>query len=152
MLSHPILWIQLGAALGSGLTAGVFFAFSVFVMRALADLPTGEGIRAMNAINSRAITPIFMILLFGTGGLSLVLAIASGWWYLHHHLSLRGETILLALATPLGAITYILGAIVVTMKRNVPLNRTLAKADEVAGPALWTRYLRDWTRHCLQTD
>ena len=39
--------LTLAAALGCGLIAGVFFAFSSFVMRALARLPRGEGISAM---------------------------------------------------------------------------------------------------------
>ena len=32
------------AALGCGLMAGVFFAFSTFVMKALSRIPQGEGI------------------------------------------------------------------------------------------------------------
>jgi uncharacterized membrane protein len=38
-------------ALGSGLMAGVFFAFSTFVMRALARLQPAQGIRAMQELN-----------------------------------------------------------------------------------------------------
>jgi uncharacterized membrane protein len=41
------------AALGSGLMAGLFFAFSVSVMKTLARLPSGEGIAAMQCINSK---------------------------------------------------------------------------------------------------
>jgi uncharacterized membrane protein len=37
--------------LGSGLIAGVFFAFSTFVMKALARLPAAHGIAAMQSIN-----------------------------------------------------------------------------------------------------
>ena len=39
------------AAIGSGLIAGVFFAFSTFVMRALGRRPPTEGMAAMQAIN-----------------------------------------------------------------------------------------------------
>jgi uncharacterized membrane protein len=39
--------LTLFAALGCGVVAGVFFAFSAFVMRALASLPALQGIAAM---------------------------------------------------------------------------------------------------------
>ena len=48
------------------MVAGVFFAFSAFVMRALARLPAPQGIAAMRAINVVAVTPAFMVALFGT--------------------------------------------------------------------------------------
>jgi len=54
------------AAVGAGLSAGVFFAFSTFVMKALGRLPDTEGISAMQAINKAAPTPAFMAALFGT--------------------------------------------------------------------------------------
>jgi len=41
--------VTLLAALGCGLIAGVFFAFSTFVMKALARLPTSHGIAAMQS-------------------------------------------------------------------------------------------------------
>ena len=54
------------AAIGSGVVGGVFFAFSNFVMAALARLPVPQGIAAMNSINITVITPTFMTALFGT--------------------------------------------------------------------------------------
>ena len=39
------------SALGCGLIAGVFFAFSAFVMKALVRLPPTQGIAAMQSIN-----------------------------------------------------------------------------------------------------
>ena len=45
---------------------GVFFAFSAFVMQALARLPPAQGIAAMQSINVAAVTPPFMVALFGT--------------------------------------------------------------------------------------
>ena len=39
------------AAVGAGVSGGVFFAFSSFIMKALGRLPAAEGISAMNAIN-----------------------------------------------------------------------------------------------------
>jgi uncharacterized membrane protein len=52
------------AALGCGLNAGVFFAFSSFVMKALARLQSAQGIAAMQSINAVAVTPAFMTALF----------------------------------------------------------------------------------------
>jgi uncharacterized membrane protein len=39
------------SALGSSLVAGIFFAFSNFVMKALARVPPAQGIAAMQSIN-----------------------------------------------------------------------------------------------------
>ncbi|HLL90834.1 MAG TPA: hypothetical protein VK324_16150 [Tepidisphaeraceae bacterium] len=58
--------MTLAAALGSGLMAGVFFAFSAFVMRALGRLPAGEAVAAMRAINVAVINPLFLGVFLGT--------------------------------------------------------------------------------------
>jgi uncharacterized membrane protein len=58
--------ITLVAALGCGLMAGLFFAFSVSVMKALARLPSAEGIAAMQSINVAIINPVFLAVFFGT--------------------------------------------------------------------------------------
>ena len=57
--------LTLLAALGCAMMAGVFFAFSAFVMKALARLPAQQGIGAMQAINVAAVTFAFMVTLFG---------------------------------------------------------------------------------------
>jgi uncharacterized membrane protein len=56
--------IALGAALGTGLMAGLFFAFSVSVMRALASRPAAEGIAAMQAISRAILNPVFLVVFF----------------------------------------------------------------------------------------
>ena len=58
--------ITLVAALGCGLMAGLFFAFSVSVMKALGRLPSAEGIAAMQSINVAIINPVFLAAFFGT--------------------------------------------------------------------------------------
>ena len=65
------------AALGAGISGGVFFAFSTFVMKALGRLPDAEGMSAMNAINKAAPTPLFMLTLFGTAGVSIALSVVA---------------------------------------------------------------------------
>src|SRR5688500_20334419 len=59
-------------ALGSGAIGGVFFAFSNFVMPALARIAPAEGIHAMQAINVTVVNRLFLGIFMGTGLLSLV--------------------------------------------------------------------------------
>ena len=124
------------AAIGSGLVAGVFFAFSNFVMAALARLPVPQGIAAMNSINITVITPTFMTALFGTGLICLVLVAAAfmGW-------AQSGSYWLLA-----GAVIYVIGNPIVTMVFNVPLNDALAAVDPASsnGAAVWANHLSQW--------
>ena len=124
------------AAIGSGVVGGVFFAFSNFVMAALARLPVPQGIAAMNSINITVITPTFMTALFGTGLLCLVLIAAAvmGW-------SQSGSYWLLA-----GAVLYVIGNPIVTMVFNVPLNDALAAVDPASsnGAAVWANHLSQW--------
>jgi uncharacterized membrane protein len=129
--------LTFGTALGCGLIAGAFFAFSTFVMRALARLPAAQGIAAMNSINVAVITPSFMVALFGTGGACVVLAGVSLFTW-----SSPGAGYLFA-----GSALYVVGTILVTIIFNVPRNDALAVVDAASsdGAALWTSYLRSWT-------
>jgi uncharacterized membrane protein len=68
--------LKLIAVLGCGLIAGVFFAFSTLVMKALAQQPSAEGIAAMQAINITVINLWFMTVFLGTAVTCFVLAIA----------------------------------------------------------------------------
>jgi uncharacterized membrane protein len=69
--------LTLVTALGCGLMAGAFYAFSSFVMRALGRLPAAQGAAAMQAINVEAPTPGFMAGFLGTGVLSVAVIVAS---------------------------------------------------------------------------
>lgn len=124
-------------ALGAGLTAGIFYAFSTFVMKALGRLPPADGIAAMNAINVTVINPWFMAVFMGTPilcGIAAILALVN--W------SAPGSVMILA-----AALLYVAGSFLVTMIFNVPLNNALAAAAPTSpeGAALWTRYLSEWT-------
>ena len=92
-------------ALGCGLSAGALFAFSSFVMRALARLPAAQGIAAMQSINVVAVTPVFMTALFGTALACVALAV---WALADWHDSFRPY--LLA-----GSALYLVGTIGLTM-------------------------------------
>jgi uncharacterized membrane protein len=124
------------AALGAGLVAGFFFSFSFVVMGSLARLPPAQGIAAMNTINVVVLNPWFFGAFFGTALVSLVVGVlALAPWT-------ASSPVMLA-----ASLTYLVGAIGVTMAFNVPLNNALAKVDagSEAGHALWQRYLKVWT-------
>jgi hypothetical protein len=47
-----VTWLLWFGAMGCGMIAGLYFAFSTFVMRALGRIEQAQGISAMNSINS----------------------------------------------------------------------------------------------------
>ena len=118
-MSRLIQYVTFATALGCGLSAGVFFAFSSFVMPALDRLAPGQSIRAMNSINKLALTPVFMTALIGTAVACAVLGV----WAV---VSWGERPAALVLA---GSALYLLGAIVVTKAANVPLNDALMSVD-----------------------
>jgi uncharacterized membrane protein len=138
MSSSPLGLATLGAALGAGVVAGVFFAFSTFVLPALFRLPAAQGVAAMQSINVVVINRWFMGAFLGTGMLCLLLAIASlrDW-------GAPGTRLRLA-----GAVLYLTGTLLVTVAGNVPLNDALAPLRAESGEAarLWPDYVAEWTR------
>jgi uncharacterized membrane protein len=135
--------LTLLAALGCGLMAGVFFAFSTFVMRALARLPRREGIAAMQSINVAVINPLFMTAFLGTAALCALVIIASlvGWTDAGAIPPLSGQAWRIA-----GGALYLAGNIVVTGMANVPRNNALAAVspDDPGSARLWADYLSSW--------
>lgn len=137
MNSPTLFSLAFVSAIGCGLIAGLFFAFSTSVMRALGRLPPAQGMAAMNAINVVIINPVFMLAFFGTAAAcfaALILAVLN--W------SAGGAGWIVG-----GALLYLGGSIGVTMAFNVPFNNALAAAaagDE--SQRVWAAYLTDWTR------
>ena len=131
------LALTLVAAVGCGVMAGVFFAFSSFVMTALGRLPPGAGIAAMQSVNVAVINPLFFAALFGTAAVCAVLSVFSIPAWRH-----PGCAYL-----PAGALLYLGGTMLVTLVCNVPLNDALARAvpGEPAASRVWAAYLTDWT-------
>ncbi len=127
----------LATALGCGLVAGVFFAFSTFVMPALKRLPPANGIAAMQSINELAVTPAFMTALFGTAVACLGLA---GWAVISS--GERSAALVIA-----GGALYLVGTIGVTIACNVPLNDGLATLLPQGADAAdrWDEYVTKWT-------
>lgn len=125
------------SALGSALVAGVFFAFSTFIMKALGRLQPEQGIAAMQSINVTVLNPWFFAVFFGTGAGCIFLAIFA-------LLNWSGPV---AIHLAVGSMLYVVGSIVVTMVFNVPLNNALARADanHPDSVSLWRHYLHRWT-------
>jgi uncharacterized membrane protein len=129
--------ITLFSALGCGLAAGAFFAFSTLVIKALSRLPPAQGIAAMQSINVTAINPWFLGGLFApAAGCALLAALAALSWHE------PGAGLRLA-----GGLIYLAGAIGVTAAANVPMNDALATLapDAADAAARWSRYVVDWT-------
>ena len=136
-LRDVLFALTLVAALGCGMVAGVFFAFSAFVMQALARLSPREGIAAMQSINVAVLNPWFLGAFFGTAG-ACVLALVSSLLRWHE----PGAAYLLV-----GSALYLVGTLLVTMVFNVPKNEALASVApaDPDGARLWAGYVASWT-------
>lgn len=134
LLTSGLLWFS---AVGCGVLAGVYFAFSTFVMASLARIAPAAGAAAMNAINVEIVRSLFMPLFLGTTLTGAALAVLAFFRW--------GEPGAIAMLA--GGGIYVLGMFIVTIIFNVPLNNALAAVDPASAQAaeLWARYLRDWT-------
>lgn len=128
--------LAFAAAIASGMVAGVLFAFSAFVMKALGRIPEEQGIAAMQSINVTVQNALCALLFFGTGLASLALAVvALAQW------NSPGMGYLLA-----GSLFYLIGGLAVTGAFNVPMNNRLAavRADHAGGHAYWKTFQSNW--------
>ncbi|NLR98830.1 DUF1772 domain-containing protein [Rhizobium sp. P38BS-XIX] len=138
-MTFPITNIALViAAISSGLLAGVYFAFSTFIMQAFARLPVDQGIAAMQSINTTIVRSPFIALFILTALLSIFIAVMAILYW-------RGGTSMFML---IGAALYIVASLLSTMIFNVPMNNALDKVDghSAESAQLWSSYLVDWTR------
>jgi uncharacterized membrane protein len=135
-MSPTMFALTLAAVLGSALVAGVFFAFSTFVMDALDRTPPSHAIGTMNQINETVVRPGFMIAFVGTAILALVLGV-------HAVLTWgdRRATFLLV-----ASVLYLVGCFILTMVHHVPLNDHLADVDPngAAAASEWRHYFDHW--------
>jgi uncharacterized membrane protein len=137
MFARYLVSLAFTAAIGCGLIAGVFFAFSTFVMPALARLQPAQGIAAFQSINITVYNPWFMGAFLGTAVACIFLAVTSllKWQQ-------PGAAYLLV-----GSLLYLVGTVLVTIAFNVPLNDALAIVDpgSADGASLWSSFLPNWT-------
>jgi uncharacterized membrane protein len=127
----------LAVGLGAGLIAGVFFAFSTFVMPALSRLPAAQGVAAMQSINVTVITRSFLGVFVGTAiGCAACAVLSFARW------NEPGSHWLIA-----GAALYLVGTFGVTFAFNIPRNDALASlaAESSEAAAAWPTYLSGWT-------
>jgi uncharacterized protein (TIGR02246 family) len=136
-MKDPISVLTFVAVLGCGLVAGIFLAFSNFVMKALASVPPASGIASMQSINVMVLNRWFFAVFFGTAACCLVLVVAS-----LLHWQRPGATYLLV-----AGLLYFVGTVLVTIVCNVPLNDSLAAVAPSSADAAptWSNYLKTWT-------
>jgi uncharacterized membrane protein len=129
--------LALLACIGAGTIGGVFFAFSTFVMKALAQLPANQGVAAMQRINVVVLSPLFLGVFMGTALLSAGCVVASLPW------STPRSPLLLA-----AGLLYLVGSFFVTIVFNVPRNERLARLNAESSEAVvyWPAYVREWSR------
>ncbi|MFE9024093.1 DUF1772 domain-containing protein [Streptomyces sp. NPDC007808] len=137
MIDGPYFVLVVMGVVGTGLVAGVFCAFSTFVMRGLAALPPAQGVAAMQSINVAALGPAFMLVFMGSAVLCAVVAVVTFVLWPD-----EGTVELL-----LGSGLYLFGSFGVTVVANVPRNETLLKLDAGTPEATdyWPTYVREWT-------
>lgn len=124
------------SAVGAATAAGAFLTFSTFTIGGLKRLPPSQGLAAMQSINKQAPTPVFMLVLFGTGGACVLLGIDS----VRHFDSTFAKYRLAASAI------YLVGVVALTIGYHVPRNDLLAAVDPNSneGIAYWATYLNEW--------
>ncbi|MCF0052056.1 DUF1772 domain-containing protein [Dyadobacter sp. LJ53] len=134
-------------ALLTGLSAGLFYAYSCSVNLGLARLPDNEYLRAMQEINKAILNPVFFMSFMGS---MFLLAFAS--WLSHSEQQVAPFRFLLA-----ATLVYAIGVFGVTVAGNVPLNDTLAgfninaaTTDEIRQQRL--HFERPWNKlHLIRT-
>ncbi|MFY9351692.1 MAG: anthrone oxygenase family protein [Sphingobium sp.] len=131
-----LLWFSTVAC---GILAGVYFAFSTFVMSSLDRLGPSAAIAAMNAMSVTITRSLFMPLFMVSTlcSLALIIIAAAGWVP-------NGSRLIIVT----GSIVYVAGMFGVTALFNVPLNDGLAafNAHGADAASTWAQYLQDWTR------
>ena len=122
-----ILWFAL--------MAGFFFAYDSTVMPGFATLPAEDAMRAMQHINAAVQNAWFACGFWGAILLAIIGALSALQRGVRQHLGLFT-----------GCLLYIVGAFLVTLMANVPLNQWLASmmAADPESVSHWTSYTQDW--------
>ena len=115
-----------------GLTSGLLFIFSIAVNPGLARLSEEEYYRAMKFINQVILNPVFFLVFIGPMITMPLLTYTS-----------RNDSNMF-IFTLCSTILYVLGVILITSVKNVPLNNRLEKlnSEEFRGVFLW--YKKPW--------
>ncbi|MET0953714.1 MAG: anthrone oxygenase family protein [Aeromicrobium sp.] len=116
----------------TGLSAGLFVAFSIAVMPGLRRAGDAAFVETMRGINAAILNPVFAVVLVGPFVLTTVAVV------LGRHDGSRGWVLA-------GIVLYVLGAFVVTGAVNIPLNDALGSGTGRAG-TLRAAFEDRWTR------
>ncbi len=137
MTSDVTLFVYGLTGLLMALVAGVFLAFSDFVMRSLSAASPRAGVEAMQLINRKVYSSVFLVWLLGLAPVSAILS-AYAWAFV------SGPAQIWFVA---GGALYFLGTFMVTILCNVPMNNRLdgMATDGAATQAYWTSYATAWT-------
>ena len=128
--------LTIACAVGAAAAGGALFTFSDFTMAGLKKLPPAQGIAAMQAINKAAPSPLFMLMLFGTGAACIAMMVLSGM-----RLEEPGSTLRLVAGS-----LYVASVVVMTIAYHVPRNDRLDRVDpeSAEGAEYWATYQREW--------
>jgi len=138
-MSDILIQFLFGAtAVTTALVAGVFLAFSDFIMRSLTAARPSSGLEAMQVINRKVLRSAFV------AGLLLLAPVMTG----------LAAYAWLAIEDPsrdwfvAGAVIYMVGTFAVTLLGNVPMNNHLEAlpTDSTEARDYWRVYARRWTR------
>jgi len=134
ILTSILLWFS---AISVAIMAGIYFTFSVFLMRSLDAIEAPAGMLAMQSINRVIVRSLFLPIFFAS---TLSCAALAG--FAAMTIDLNG-----ALYTLLGSSLYVVGMFIVTVGGNVPLNNRLEATDVTTreAAAVWSLYLKRWT-------
>lgn len=137
MSDRYLVGLTFSTVLGCGLMSGLFFVFSVFMMRALDRLPAAQGIAAMQSINKTILTPLFLLLFVGTAvACAVLVVVAIVRWDQPYAVYLL-----------IGGLLYLVGSIMLTGGYHVPRNDALDALDPTTAEAAsyWRSYVTSWT-------
>lgn len=136
MFDYLPLYSIAAAALCCWLVAGVFFAFSDFIMKSLDALPPEQAIPAMQKINILVYGSAFLVGLFALMAASVLFIGFGAFW------NGAGSGLLIA-----AGLLYLVTVVGVTAFGNIPLNNQLAAADPASprAPDIWSRYFDRWS-------
>lgn len=131
------------ATVASGLGAGVFYAFQVSIVRALAEVDDAKYVATFQAINRTIVNPWFVSVFLGAPVLAAA-ALAANW---------GGDTMLVIVIA--AGLALNVASVGITMAGNIPLNEALDREGVVAGPAATAArraFEKPWNRlHLIRT-
>lgn len=137
-MENTLLNLCLVLGLISALVAGVFQSFSDFVMAGLARAAPAGGMESMQHINRTVFRSVFLTSFLALVPVTVVFSLlvamradGTGRWLV------MGSTAI-----------YVVSVFLVTVARNVPMNKKLDQMDHTDPDAAryWQTYVRSWTR------